>query len=828
MELQPQQIDVEIETEIEDPEHERERKEEKLQAFGRSLAKQRDEWVRDRYSYGVDKRWLEDDDQYNGKDNINRAASQMMTSVEQGYPVTTQGAKPHRSTVFIGMTRQKTNAAEARVADILLPTDDRNWGITPTPNPYMMNMLKDERPATNAGPVGQQMGQQQGLPMDQQGMPQPQPTMAPPQPTMAPPNIPAPPQPGMAPPQPGMPPPQGMAPTEPGMPSAGLTAGLGAMAMGPQGPQPITDQSGQPLRMKDIAREVMTLANKKAEAMQREIDDQLTECDYNSELRKVIHDAAVLGTGVIRGPIVTNRTRKAWQPYTDAQGQQVHQIDIVEELAPASFRVDPRNVWPDPACGENIHRGKGVYEREQITAKRIRELAKQPGFMKSQLRKVLEEGPKQSHTMAEIRDEDQRDVARDLFEMWTYWGEVEHDDLDAAGVEPGEKDELRSISACVIMINSTVVKAFLNPLENGDIPYDFYVWEKVSSSVWGYGIPYLMRSQQKVLNAAWRQMMDNAGVSSGPQIVMKPSVIQPADKQWQLSSRKIWYATDDVDDVSKSFATFEFNSHQAELAGIIKMATELVDQETGVPTILQGEKGAAPDTVGGMQMLMNSANVVLRRLVKQFDDMITRPHIRRYYDYNMMYNEDEEIKGDFSINARGSSALLIRDIQNQAFLNLLAAGANPIYGMYLDTEKLFRKALQAQHIDPAEVFKPEEEIEQIKEQQKAAMNQPPPPDSRVEAANIRAQTDMERAKMQNAGDMAEIQARQAKMQQEAEIRTAELQIQREIEMLKLSNSQNLSLEKIKAQLADTAIKERGRKELFAAEQDLKLRTGSGI
>jgi hypothetical protein len=134
-------------------------------------------------------------------------------------------------------------------------------------------------------------------------------------------------------------------------------------------------------------------------------------------------------------------------------------------------------------------------------------------------------------------------------------------------------------------------------------------------------------------------------------------------------------------------------------------------------------------------------------------------------------------------------------------LNLLAAGANPIYGMYLDTEKLFRKALQAQHVDPTDVFKSEEEIEQIKEQQKAAMNQPPPPDPRIEAANLRAQTDLQRAQMQNEGDMAEIQAKMQRMQQEA---------------------------KIKAQLADTAIKERGRKELFAAEQDLKMRMGSGI
>jgi hypothetical protein len=599
------------------------------------------------------------------------------------------------------------------------------------------------------------------------------------------------------------------------------------MAMDQQG-QPVMGENGQPARVRDVVKAVLEMANKKALAMQTEIEDQLVECDYNSELRKVIHDAAVLGTGVIKGPIVTNRTRKAWQPVTDSTGQTVHQVEIVQEISPASFRVDPRNVWPDPGCGESVHNGKGIYEREQITAKQIRDLAKQPGFIKAQLRKVLEEGPKQSATLRELTDEDQRDMTRLTYEMWTYWGEVDHDDLESAGVSVGEKDELRSISACVVMINNTVVKAFLNPLEGGDLPYDFYVWEKVAGTIWGYGIPYLMRSQQKVLNAAWRQMMDNAGVSSGPQIVIKPGAIQPADKRWELSARKIWYATDDIDDVRKAFTTFEFNSHQNELAGIIKMATELADAETGVPTIMQGEKGAAPDTVGGMQMLMNSANVVLRRLVKQFDDMITKPHIRRYYDYNMMYNEDEEIKGDFTIDARGSSALVVRDIQNQSFLNLLAAGANPIYGMYLDTQKLFEKALQAQHIDPAEVFKPEEEIEQIKEAQKQAAAQGPAPDPAMAVAQVRAQAEMQKVQMQNQGDLQELQVRQQIAAQEADLHIMQLEMTREIEMLKLSNSQNISLEKIKAQLADTAMKERSRKELFAAERDLALKTGSGI
>ena len=740
--MQPQQIDVEVE--VLDPQAQKEKMQERLQAFGQSMAHQRDDWIRARYSYGVDKRWLEDEDQYNAKDNINRAASQMMTSVEQGYPVTTQGAKPHRSTVYIGLTRQKTNAAEARISDILLPTDDRNWGIKPTPKPKLMAMSRDTQMAGD---------KETGQPL-------------------------------------------------------------------------VNPDTGEPLAMRDIARAAMKTAREKSDAMQLEIEDQLVECDYNGELRKVLHNSARLGTGVIKGPIVTNRTRKAWQPYKDMQGNTIHQLDIVNEVTPASFSIDPRNVWPDPGCGDSIHNGKGIYEREQLTSRQVRDLAKQPGFMKDQLRKVLEEGPKKSATFQELKDEDQRDIARDVYEMWSYWGEVDHDDLETAGIEIGEKDELRAVSACVVMINSTVVKAFLNPLEGGDLPYDFYVWERVADSVWGYGIPYLMRAQQKVLNAAWRQMMDNAGVSSGPQIIVKAGAIQPADKQWQISARKIWFATDEVDDVRKAFTAVEFNSHQVELSGIIKMAMELADMETGVPVIMQGEKGAAPDTVGGMQMLMNSANVVLRRLVKQFDDMVTRPHIRRYYDYNMMYNEDEEIKGDFSIDARGSSALLIRDIQNQAFLNLLAAGANPVYGVYLDTQKLFEKALQAQHIDPKDVFKSEDELEKIKEQQKNP--QEAPPDPAMAVAQLRGQIEMQKAEAQNAGDMAELQVRQAIAQQEGELRMAEMQLTREIEMLKMANTQNITLEQIKAKLADTAMRERGKKELYAAEANLKMTTGQGI
>jgi hypothetical protein len=42
-----------------------------------------------------------------------------------------------RSRAYVKMTRAKTNSWAARLSDLLFPTDERNWGIQPTPVPTL-------------------------------------------------------------------------------------------------------------------------------------------------------------------------------------------------------------------------------------------------------------------------------------------------------------------------------------------------------------------------------------------------------------------------------------------------------------------------------------------------------------------------------------------------------------------------------------------------------------------------------------------------------------------------------------------------------------------
>jgi hypothetical protein len=734
---------------------------ERLQLFSAVLVKRRNEAIQARAASGTERRWLDDLDNYQGRDASTRRVDLMDsvsgTQVAQRRTAndTTTGK---RSTVFVQLTRQKTNACAARAADMLFPTDDKNWGIKPTPVPELMDALKH---GTNQPYID---------PQTQQPLPHPNPDPHPPQQPNPDGSMPAPPQPG----------------------------------------------PGQLVTMSDIAAEQMQIAQAKATAMEREIDDQLTECSYNGEGRKVLQDAAKLGTGVLKGPAVTNRIKKKWTKKTDPNNPKVsvQMLEMVQEVRPQSYRVDPWNFYPDPTCGDDHQNGAYVFEREFMPGRVLAKMAKVPGYNWQAISLCLAEGPQHVHSSGTYTDNvragdlsyNQGNYQDKRYELWTYTGDIDRDDLATVGLTPPENAEswLVTFSAVIVMCNNRIIKAMLNPLDTGDFPYDMFHWERVDLSPFGVGVPYLMRYAQRTLNAAWRAMLDNMALSSGPQIVMNKKAVTPADGNWELTARKLWFMAGEEQDVQKAFWVFEVQSHQAEIAAIIDLAQKFADEETSLPQIAQGEQGTAPDTVGGMSILMNSANTVLRRIVKQYDDEVTRPHIRRYYDWNMQYNEDEEIKGDFEIDARGSSVLIVRDQMQQGIMNTMNMAKDPDYAVFVDKQKLFRKALEMQHVTPDDVMNTPEQIQANLDAQK---NAPPPVDPRVQATQTKVQGDAEIAKLKLQGEQAYIdtQAQIARDDHATEI--SKLQIQRELAILQYATQQKMQLTDVKAQLVMLAMKQ---------------------
>lgn len=77
-----------------------------------------------------------------------------------------------------------------------------------------------------------------------------------------------------------------------------------------------------------------------ADAMQRAIDDQLTETDYGERAKQAIHDAVVFRTGILKGPVISNKTQKQWAesaPGVQALQMNARTVPLVEVVSPWDF-----------------------------------------------------------------------------------------------------------------------------------------------------------------------------------------------------------------------------------------------------------------------------------------------------------------------------------------------------------------------------------------------------------------------------------------------------------------------------------------------------------
>jgi hypothetical protein len=696
----------------------------RLQALSNALVAYRSEAINGRAALHIEDDWEEDEDAYEGIDSANMAEegrhSRSRKPTESGTTATNPKGKDNRSTVFLNITRPYTDAGAARLGDMLLPTDDRSWKFFPTPIADQPGNAPQEQAAA---PV---MAQQPTAPaqMTPNGM-------------------------------------QAM-PETPQQPAA-----AGAPQQPPQPKTPVQEELDK----------LKADATRRVANGERRIEDWLVECNHHAQVRMVIDDAALLGTGVLK--------RNRW-----VNGQ----LSKVEEIVPASVRRPLWDQFPDPACGENVHNGRFYFDRDRLVTKQVGDLREQPGYIIPQLEKVLEEGPMR-HTPAGKRQALDNDSEKDQFEVWYCYATLDKHDLETIGCECPE-GETQLVPVMATMINDHIVKVIANPLDTGDFPYDWFRWRRRKDMPYGAGIAREVRVPQRMLNAANRNMLDNAALSSGLILILKTEDLTPTDGNWELHGRKLFKYTgqDSLKAKAEDFIkAVEIPSRQVELKNIIDFCLQMAEQVTGMPLLLQGQMGNAPDTYSGQQLATNNANGVIRRLAKHFDDDLTEPHISRYYDYLQQYTEDDDEKFDAIIDARGSSALVERHIQDQAIAQMGAYVKDPAFEIH--PGRWFKEWAKSQRLDPERFRLTEEELAAQKQQA------PPPP----------YQVQVEQMRGENAKILEEM-----RKQREIDVQRVESEGRIKEAMLLLMGEEQLQLPELKARMLEVLVKDRRERDMHVA------------
>jgi hypothetical protein len=710
------------------PEDQKKREAEERQlimaALGADLARRASDRVIQRRP--VEDRWIQDLRQYHAKYD----------------PATLEKIKEAKgSTVFVNITAPKTDGFAARMADMILPTDGKNWGIKNTPVPEVLDAMHDETLIID-GPTG----------------------------------------------------------------------------------QPFVTDKGEPVQARDVARGVQHALDARCKSMEDEMDDQLSECNYNAVQRKGIDQCSQLGTMVLKGPLIVGRTRRVWIRQEDPTGV-AHVLKIVEDKRPAVEQVD---IWdffpdlnsPDPEAWED------TFQRHYFSKRQLRELAKQPGFDPDAIRQVLKEDQRAYVTaehLSRLRDitgEHQTTQLNERHELWEYHGPITAEQLAACGCDVADVDDpLEVMDAVVWFCEGIVVKAVLNPTEVGGLGYHVTWVKKDETSPFGFGIPRLMRSSQKVANAAWRMVMDNANLGLAPQIIMAMGV-KPADGNWSIYPGKVWIMEGNLADVRAAMATFDIPVNLKDMLTIFETAMQLADEETSMPVIMQGDRTpAVPETAEGMAMLFNAASVIQRRFVRLYDDRITTPIITALYDWNMAYNKNEDIKGDYNVVALGSSALLEKERYAQNVLAALNLSASPLIEPRVDVHGLVEEAFRALKLGDHVKDRQEADAEVQRRQQAAAQAQ---------------QQEMQMkygAKAGGVDPQTAVQLKQAELTQREKDREAKLQMHQDtmsLELEKLAKATGIEQSKLAASLGITKLRESNANARFNAEMQAKSALGSGI
>jgi hypothetical protein len=704
-----------------------------VEAIGERLQGIADERVAKRST--LEQRWLDDLRQWNGE-----------------YDSKTQiGAG--RSQAFVNLTRKKCTFAESRLAEMLLPTDDRNWSIKPTP---MADIDIAQSLAQHSAPqMPPAMGMQQP-PQGQPQQPQPQPQAAPVDPNEA--------------------------------------------------------------RQKE--------ADKRALSMLREIDDQLTESDYNAVCRGVIHDAIVLGTGIMKSPTLRNVSKKKIQRAVE-MGVETQNIVIEESIKPGVDRVSPWHFFPDPSA-RRIEESENTLERHLLTRKELKDLAKTPGFSRAAIKELLKESPEErvAGFMDDARIDKTSTWKSGRYEVWEFNGCLPADDAQALGIEI-ESDSLDEPHLIIWFCNGIVLKAAEHPYADDASIYSIFCWEEDDHSIFGFGMPYRVRHSQRVANSTWRLILDNAALAAVPNIVIDKG-LRPQDGRMQLAPGKIWESIPGATTSQNPIQPVQIPLQADMLLGLFDRAVILLEQESGVPEIMQqeGQNPIITQTATGASLQASSASSPLRRLVKQWDDRITRPVIGRMYRWNMEFSDKPEIKGDYDIVALGSSTLVMREQQQQNLINMSQLFASiPPFAQATNWDELQRQIVKGAQITADGIVKSPEELAQAAQQQQ---QQPNPEQIKVQIEQGKLQLAQQQMQIDAQRGQLDAQVKQAELameQQRFQLDTQERQQRMEIERFKAQAEQikaNAIVNDSQLDLQREAMKQRGEMEKLASAERLAM------
>ena len=442
-----------------------------------------------------------------------------------------------------------------------------------------------------------------------------------------------------------------------------------------------------------------------AAKMQKVIHDQLEETDAISVMRHVFFEMALLGTGILKGPFNYNEVINRWvdNPQT---GEREYAPDT--KLVPKLEAVSCWDFYPDPHA-VNMEDAEYVIQRHVLNRSQMRDLINRPLFREEAIRACFAMGenytPRSYESSLQDR-ENQTDLDKDRFEVYEYWGIMDKAFVEEAGLSVIEvEDDVTEVQVNAWVSSSgQVLRLALNPFTPERLPYSVCPYELNPYQFFGIGIPENMDDSQQIMNGHARMAIDNLALAGNLVFDIDETMLVPG-QDMSVYPGKIFRRQSGMP--GQSIHGVKFPSTANENMMMFDRFRQLADEATGMPSYSHGQTGiqSTTRTAAGMSMLMGASALNIKTVIKNIDDYLLRPLGESLFSWNMQFNENSpKIIGDIEIKARGTSALMQKEVRSQRLMTFMQTASNPSLAPFVKWHTILSEIAKTLDIDPDKVI----------------------------------------------------------------------------------------------------------------------------
>jgi hypothetical protein len=442
--------------------------------------------------------------------------------------------------------------------------------------------------------------------------------------------------------------------------------------------------------------------------MEKLIHDQIEESNGSAEIRNALLEAALLGTGIVKGPFNFNKTLSRWDEAEDGE----------RTYAPVDVRV-PRiefvSLWdffPDPAA-TNIEECEYAFHRHKLNKSQLRALRKLPFFDADAIRECLIMGAnyEEKYYDSQLKeDEKYSEYGSGKYEVLEYWGIMDAEYLREAQLEVSDEiDDLDEVQINAWICNGKLLRAVINPFTPHRLPYHSFPYERNPYSFFGIGVAENMDDSQKVMNGHARMAVDNLALAGSLVFDVDESALV-GGQSMEIFPGKIFRRQAGMP--GQAVHGMKFPNTANENMMMFDKFRQLADEQTGIPSYSHGQTGvqSMTRTASGMSMLLGAASLNIKTVVKNLDDFLLKPLGEAYFQWNMQFMEGKlGIEGDLEINAMGTNSLMQKEVRSQRLTMFLQTAQNPAVAPFVKMSKLISELAYSLDLDPDEILNDPEE-----------------------------------------------------------------------------------------------------------------------